>query len=523
MPAPQTVEAVTVPIPIAGVNFKDPLQKMTPDSSPWLLNVEPENQYLAVRGAWKVHATITGTGPLAVGLGEYASALYAYTTQSSGNSKIYDVTTSTPSLSKDVGAACLEGYIKPVYHAQKLYFCPWYQPHTCGWYNSAGTWTAFGFTTGGSTLQVFLGAGSYKGRLYFNGSSSSPLVYRSTLGGVTGATDGPVDFSYYTKYLERIYWHATIGSPTNSELLSVIAFGTGGNLSSSTTFVYRGTHPGSSDYEQVGHFKHANLWGVDAVSEVDNDVFIMTSGGIISLKALMTVGEEKTQDITISLPVNKYISDLYKNWLDNLGTGVGEVCAPRVVHWPNKNKYYVLLPGFIDIDGTYINSDATILVKNTQNEAWSIHRLELGFSTVVHSLTLFNEELYFICDNVIMKYDPDSYKDEAFDNPGTYSAYSYAIHSAYFDGASNRKHKKVKTFEPIFETDFDGANVTVKTAADFGRKVSSAASVTLQDGSNNPSYRVGVTGKHLQYRIEGTTDTASTDGFKLYSAALGVG
>jgi hypothetical protein len=87
---------------------------------------------------------------------------------------------------------------------------------------------------------------------------------------------------------------------------------------------------------------------------------------------------------------------------------------------------------------------------------------------------------------------------------------------------SASKFKQCVGFEPLMNTDFAAANITMKSVADFGRKTSQSTSVGLIDGYQSPLYAAGNQGNYIQWRMEGTTKTDSTKGLELYSMGVAI-
>jgi hypothetical protein len=118
---PTTAEPITVPIPVKGMNVRDPLASMDPSYAPWVYNVDTKSQFLKVRDGWDIHARFTdhigaGMGVLAIA-GTPEGTLIAYTRKatSSGNpSYAFDITTAgdyfvslgTHTTVNGSGAAC---------------------------------------------------------------------------------------------------------------------------------------------------------------------------------------------------------------------------------------------------------------------------------------------------------------------------------------------------------------------------------------------------------------------------------
>jgi hypothetical protein len=135
----------------------------------------------------------------------------------------------------------------------------------------------------------------------------------------------------------------------------------------------------------------------------------------------------------------------------------------------------------------------------------------------LNHVTYFNDGLYFPTGKMIYKVS-SGYQDQA---PNiSYTGIPYALHSAYTNLGG--KFKQCVGFEPLMKTDFTGAAITMKSAVDFGRKVSAASSHALIDGYQAPFYAAGNQGSYVQYRMEGITDMSSTDGLELYSMGVAI-
>ena len=98
MSAPHTVPAIPLPVPVKGLNRRDPLSSMDPNYAPWILNWMPEAQYIKVRAGWEIFATMTDENTV-LGLASHAdgssgtgSKLFAYCQGAATNNEIYNIT-----------------------------------------------------------------------------------------------------------------------------------------------------------------------------------------------------------------------------------------------------------------------------------------------------------------------------------------------------------------------------------------------------------------------------------------------
>lgn len=502
MGAPQTVPPIQLGIPIRGYNVLDPLAKMPIDSATWALNMEPETQFMKVRGGWQIHATLSDEDSV-LALGNYQDQeLFAYAESSTANNRIYDVTSSG---SQAAGAALVTTGGTLSTEAFQTHFSGLLGFIVDTWGNEARTyngttWSAWAFTIGGLSRCGFSQT-AYKGRVYFINSGK---VYYSTLAAVAGAMTEWDTTSLFD--LDKFPWFIRqLRSPTNTADQQLLVVGNrGGEI-----LVYAGDNPGATNWEQVAKFKTSKPLHMNAAIEVHNDVWIATSNGVVSVRQLFIHGSSDMRKISPSAAINDYWTNLSHS-----------AARTSMAHWPEKNKLYIMTRNSLSQDyATTATDETTIFVYNFLSGGWTVHQLG-AITTSETCLTYFNDALYCAIDNLVMKYVPTSYKDEQVDNAGNYQAISYALHSAYTNLNNANKHKDIVGVEPLIKTDFDGDSFTVKTASDFGRKVSAAQSHALLDGYQNHFYGAGVRGEYVQYRIEGDTDTTSTDGLEIYSVGV---
>lgn len=515
MSAPQGVESSLVPIPYKGMNLRDPSFNLSPVYSPLLLNCEPEPQHIRVRNAWHIHAITTGVGtPSIAGLIPHGnSTLKAYVNDSGGDSIIYDVTTATPSTDFDSNSTQPDEAYWFRYANRTWYLTETDWAAASAYYNGS-TWTAWDFEVSSVSVGGRVAA-AHKGRLYF--FNDTTMYYTDSVGQVSGEVN-EVDVTGLFGEDAPVFWAATLSSPGNDTEEQLFVYGN----QLGETLVYAGDYPDAANWEQVARFKHAQVVAYNAVLSFDNDVWIVTKSGMVSIREMMTFkAVQKNHHSSVSR-IDPYIARHVKT--TTFGVTNSSI---SLAHWPEQNKIYILLSGHVDdysdSQGTY-NDEATLLVYNMISEAWCVQRLEFGFSGQCGGLAYFNDGLYMFVDNVVMKLNPDSYKDEAFDDEDTFSEYQVEIHGVYSNYNNTRKQKTIAGFDALVKTDFGDNHIGMKAASDLGRKVSTAISYHKfpTDGYNNPYYPINIQGEYIQWRFSGTSDEDSSDGFELYSIAVGL-
>lgn len=515
MPSPHTAQPRRIPLPVLGLNRRDPLESMDPRFSPWMVNMEPEPQFLRVRNGYIAHCEILDSGfpQSAFALVNYNNEkLFAYA-RLLGTPAVYDVTTGTPSKVHTPASGITAQFVSGFARTNRAGFGTPDTPATLEvQYDGSSGWGPVGWTDSsavaiGGRIQV-----NYRGRAYiFEGSrnvGNSQKMYYSTLGAVTGSCS-ELEFSDFFTNDQPIAWAGVLTTPNNQDSETLFCFGN----AAGEILVYTGDFPSAANWRQVGKFQVSPTLGDRCAIEIKNDIWISTTTGVVSLRRLFQFGDSATEEYSIS----RYIDPLWTELTAN-----GSSCS---FAWlPEKNKVYFLREGYVDSDGTYSSASDSMFVYNLFSQAWGLHKLDDLNSSLTNggSLTYFNGNIYFTVNNIVMKIDFNGFKDEETDNLTNFNSYDIELRSAYTQLGKQDKWKRVQTVEPVIETDFSSDSVGMKVAADFGRKVSDATNPTLQDGYNLPVYNVGVEGEYLQYRLTGSSDTESTDGFKLYSVGMSI-
>lgn len=521
MAHPQTTEVRPVEVPILGMNWRDPLARMDPRFGEYLDNFMPETQYLKLRGGYQIHCTLPGDNDDILALGVHDNAkLYAYgsyiedTGPSDFDHNIYNVTTSTASLEETTDTSDEAGGCYAFNLHGRIYFVS--GPNALGQHDDlsrytkgSSTWTDWTF----DTTEGFV-CTSYKGRIYIfseSGSEGSRAVHMdyAALGAVGGATT-QVDFDEFFRQEGGVSWAGVMAGPSNRSDEQFLAFGN----ERGEILVYAGDYPGATNWEQVAYFKTAPPLHFNAAMEYRNDIWIPTEAGIVSLRKLFEQGSDTDEEVSVSSAINPYWNELIKN------VGAADSNA-SMCYWPEENKVFCLMKGSLSASGTYTSTTHTMFVYNAYTGGWCIHRLANLHATKIGNLVYMNNAIYFSSAQVVMTYNPDSYKDEDYDSASTYNTYVGTIYGAYENYSSQRKYKEAVALEPLFETDFDNDKVKMSMSSDFGRKTTGEVDKAFTtDGYVRVPYNVGIKGHYLQWRMGVTADDTSTDGFKLYSMGI---
>lgn len=501
--------SITLPAPTLGFTTTQPLAAMSQGYSPWLLNVECENQFLKLRNGWVLHCAVGTSSVQILALGSWGVKatgvykLFAYCSDGSGTHKIYDVTTSTESLD-DTLADDTATTAFSFKFSKRLGFGTNADFADCNQVYDGSTWAAWGFTYSGSPIggQVSI---SYKGRVYiFSGTN----MYYGDLDAITGATE-IYSLESILEESGEIVWAALISSPGERAEDVYLAFGT----SAGEILVYGGDYPESATWGLVGKFKRSPPLGFGSIISFGNDVLLLEESSIVSLRELFTKGSFLAEQSSISSNIGSYWKDLIRNlnqnyWPNNFGVSG--------VFWPERNQIVILMPGFLRGDTGEFADETSLLVYNVLSGGWSVHRLQHLTGSDSGNLTYFDGNLYFSNDNNVYTIDLDGYGDYDPDS-ATIVSYGFDIHGTYVNFGTSTLSKRVVAYQPLIRTDIDGVSIEVQARGNFGVFQSAGSAAELTSGYNQPYYSVGVSGIYSQYRITGSSDPESTEGYELYA------
>jgi hypothetical protein len=285
----------SLPAPIAGLNFRDPISQLQPTDALILDNYFPGTGSLKLRKGYTAWAT--GLPGSVETLMEYAGAARQFFAGSGG--AIYDITAGGA-----VGAPVVTGLTNARFIFTQF-------ATTGGTYLIAvngqdgvrtydGTTWATQTVTGADPL-TFRGVIPHQNRLWFWQTGSAKAFYLAT-----GAIAGPVqEFDLGPQFSRG-------GTLAFASPVSFDSTGTG--LTTSLMFVsnngemvlYRGTDPASAaTWTFVGRYRIGAPTGDRAHHAFGGDIAILTEDGLISMNGIMNVGREQAQDVAVSAKIGK--------------------------------------------------------------------------------------------------------------------------------------------------------------------------------------------------------------------------
>ena len=525
MPAPTAARAITLPAPVGGINLRDSFATMDPSYSPWLINADAENGYVAARPGIINYVSGAGVGTHPgsfIALGSFSSSplgdykLYGWYRPSDAfaQSQIIDLAAGTVAFttpSKTPSAVTAYSF------ASHTFFMTNYETNNDNTIFDGSSWSAVNLTGGLAPSYFIVG---YKGHLYGAGASLA-YGWHSTIGGIAGATNAEdlTNFFETKGYIAFIAPFSSADGLTNDVFL---AFGS----SSGEILVYSGENPGSSTWSLRARFKVGKPLGYQAWIPYNNDALLLTETGLVSLRSLFTTGYSAEINNTLSALVDPYWIALVKNQAQNYWNPPFNQWSG--VYWPEKKRILILANGAMSSDlGTYYTTSGnlyTIFSLNLLTNAWSIWQPQPGIlsgPSNVNSLTYFNGKVYLCVGGEVQKIDDTVFHDNYYDEVGGVArSYTASITGAYSNLGMPAQVKKVSALELIQSSDFASNKISAFLQGDFTpvpATVNRTTTSTTYGTTNRTAYLVGAKGVYHQYGVSLTSDTSSTTGYKLYA------
>lgn len=214
----------------------------------------------------------------------------------------------------------------------------------------------------------FGGVAAHNSRLYYWEKDSLDFYY-----GPTGAITGELTLFPLSrlgdirgKIAEMASWTVDAGHGLNDVLVIITTQG--------DVVVYEGIDPGDSlDWRLTGRYKIANpIYSRKATRKLGADLLIQTTGGVVSLTAVLR-GSELAMAQTFSEKVNNiYLSEFYENW------GLWQIFSDPVGR-------------FVLLNGESLNGDIYQFVKCLKTGSWVRWS---GIAAV--DWCALNDEIYFV-------------------------------------------------------------------------------------------------------------------------------
>lgn len=274
--------SVTLPPPRGGLNVIDGLD--APESRPLedarvLTNLYPRGATVDVRGGIETFCTVSGGDPVrtlaALPLKDGSTQLIAAT-----DNKLYRVDTGTAGNETGATTPTSDDWNTTVF-SHRLFLCN--GADTVQVYDGASTADC---TFTGVTLADLINVSSYHERLFFVEKDSASFWFGNTQAvGASALSEFPLD--YYLKFGGRLLFSGSFTNQrgqSSQDLFMAVS-------SEGEVLFYTGSNPGSaSTWALIARFYIGKPLGYGAFVEVEDDTWIITDGGIVSVAYLFANG-----------------------------------------------------------------------------------------------------------------------------------------------------------------------------------------------------------------------------------------
>lgn len=365
--ATEVAKMFTIPAPVGGLNYRDPISEMAPTDALVLDNMIPTQTGTVIRKGWRYH-----TSSVALPI----KSVFSYNAPIPANNKvfaaaggnIYDVTTATPSLAQSSTGSTDDVWSVTQFSNGATTFLLAVSPGAGYWtFDTAGGWikqTPVGLPASVKEVAVF------KNRVWFVANDDSRVYYMRTVDAITGHAD-PFEMGSLLRnggvIRGLINWTLDAGTGIDDHLVVVgsqgdIGVWTGTDPSDPTKFSLRGMWY-CGPVPKYGKF-HTSYGG---------DVMILSELGIVPVSRLVN-GQFSETTPGPSQKIQSILSPLISKLRDEVAWDIFIV--------PSSDVLIIKLP---EDAGVY-----TQYAMNVNTGAWCT------FSAMPMSCcTLLNGQLYF--------------------------------------------------------------------------------------------------------------------------------
>lgn len=441
------VQSYTHPSPTGGLDLVSPIDNMEPSRALELVNVVPGSSAPKTRKGYDLFTTPQSGAQIGT-LASLPLTDGTYKVVATTSNKFWDVTTGTSAEITGATVPTSREWNSAVF-ANRLFFCngvDTVQVYT-------GTGNAADSTFSGVTLGNLINVSSYKERLYFVEKNTLKFWY-----GNTQAVGASALTSYDLQYTFRRGGRLLFAGSWTNQLASTSADLFFACSSEGELLFYSGSYPGDANWSLVARFVIGKPLSYRSFLRVDNDVWIVTSQGIVPISQLFSVGAEAAVD-TVSLPVNPVIAQYAES--------IGFSHLWHGIHAPRERKVFIVIP----ISG----SEIIYLVYCTETKAWC--RYELQNSKDGCAITVSSDVPFWASSDGKVFKGEYLYSDDG-------STIPWSLRSAFSFYGSRGNYKAFKDLRPLLKGP-GSLQVEIGIDTDFKREAT-LSPVTYSQGTFTP-------------------------------------
>ena len=501
------MEPLALPPPYRGQQDNVPLVEVLSPYAEKVQNFNHDDSASRLRHGDSVWATKASAFPLNLSTYGIGSAQKLFIAYDSGGAGIKFAEGTAGGAMSDVyspGGAGGDDEIHTLYFNNVLTFFGEFTLTPSGVGNpqyNGSAWGLSGYTYGGSFLPF--GGTAYKNRAYIIGRYSTKYSYGG-INAISGATT-EVDLAQIISSAGYLYGIRSVSLSEGLEQENVLCF----LFSSGEVLAYAGSYPNSADWKLVGRFVISPPIYYNAFVDANGDSYVITSAGLISLRALFTQGVR----VATVQPLSYAIQNRWEQVLGFDWAAVSKEIFIKGVFDQKRNRIIIFLPSYIDEDGAEDTLNGLRLVYSFKTNSWSEHKLKQA--PTVTSATYFKKASYYGQTGGIMKVEGASgFTDEQIDGDPDVGIEFDLISGPIAKGRANVA--RATGLDVIVETDMY-SEAYYSFIRDLGVSSTTPQLVPSQGSTlQKPNANIGIEGSYIQYRINGTTTSGKTVGYNLY-------
>lgn len=389
-----------IALPIRGFNTELPPHLLPIEYSPWLVNWDSEGYFFEAR---------KGINYFCETAANYVSGQVAHPRDKTKlifvdswnvSKRLVSITVGSPiptTIGTLAGANATAQVLSFNYERYSYFFYANSRPSIFD-----GT-TFSDMTITGPTAANVIGGCAYKNRLYLFESSSGSLWYSELPRNVQGTfIEFPTTGSIQQSGNIVCAFSVTATNSVQPETFLGVYYDTG------EVVLFRGAYPGSADWGVAGIFNVGTPVGTQNFINVEGDIWLLTYGGITSVRQLIN-----------GIPANKVTGNISKYWeelirnVKNRSTTAFTANDPplsliRGAYHQGKRKVLISIPGYLSIDTStrsfvlsYEPAATSFLTYDLETEGW-IPSFSFMLETGVDANTSFITPYYWSSQNVMI-------------------------------------------------------------------------------------------------------------------------
>jgi len=308
-------------------------------------------------------------------------------------------------------------------------------------YDGTGTATDASFT--GTTIANFINVGVYKERLYFVPKNSTSCWYTATVKAVSGAlTEFPLGYQF-----KRGGFLVSCGALTSGVQDLFYALSSEGEL-----LLYQGSYPGDTTWQIINRFFVGKPLGRRASVYVENDLWYITTRGIVPASTLMQAGSSVAAN-SISRKVNPIIKQAAK-------------FLPFSYIYSAK---YLELENMVFINYPVTTSSTRQLVINIETGAWTVYQYSVIGTALC--IEISEDAPYIAGSNGIIYLAESGYSDDDL-------SIQFLVRGGFNYFGKRGLFKVFRDIRPIIKSDAENLTLSLDMDTDY-QQLNSYATITV--------------------------------------------